>query len=392
MQHSVSMSEPLSMQRVIRILVVLLGVQLALAVVLALRTDPLTASTPQTPLIGAVAESADRLQIDANPSDSAAAGSKSIVLQKRNGHWVLPQYSDAPARDTQVSSLLSQLGGLKRGLPVGTSQSALKRFKLVDADFERRVQLSQAGKVLGTIYLGSSSGVHRSYARAINDHAAYSVDLASFELPVQQSDWLDSALASRDLGSLSEIDITTDPHQSLQLRHGAVTSPAAAAAGPGASKPVSAASAGKSAAAEATPWTQANATAAGHEIDSSSVDALARDISSLQVQGVLGTQAKPEWQLDHAALALTMQTTQAAPGKVSWTLSKPSSGDYYVLKSSQYPWFFQVDLSTGKQLVDAGEPNKLFKGAEASSAGAPMAKPAQPGAKTTSPRPAAPRH
>lgn len=378
MQHSMSISAPLSMQRAIRFLVLLLGVQLALAGVLALRTDPLTASTPQTPLVGAAAEGADRLVIDSNPSDSAAAGAKSIVLSKRNGQWVLPQYSDAPVRATQVGSILSQLAALKRGLPVATSTSALKRFKLVDADFERRVQLSQGGKALDTIYIGSSSGVHKSYARAHNDHAAYSVDLASYELPVQQSDWLDTAIAARDLGSLGEIDITTNPHQSLQLRHGT-----ASATG---SHPAAGAASAGTAAAGATPWTEANATP-GHEVDSGGVDALARDVSSLQVQGVLGTQAKPEWQLDHAVLALTLKTAPPAPATVTWTLSKPSSGDYYVLKSSQYPWFFQVDAGTGKQLLDASESGKLFKSAAEKGPPAAKATPSKAGARKAPPPP-----
>ena len=108
------------------------GVQLALAVVLALRTDPLTASTPQTPLIGAAAEHADRLVIDSNASEGNATEAKSIVIAKRNGQWVLPQYFDAPARDEQASSILTQLAGLKRGLPVATSTAALRRFKLAD--------------------------------------------------------------------------------------------------------------------------------------------------------------------------------------------------------------------------------------------------------------------
>ena len=355
MEHSTSITAPLSMQRGIRILLLLLLVQLALAGVLALRTDPLTASTPQTPLIGAAAESADRLIIDSSPSDNTAPGPKSIELAKRNGRWVLPQYADAPVRDTQVSSMLSQLAALKRGLPVGTSASALKRFKLADADFERRVQLSQGGKTIGTLYIGSSSGVHKAYARTQDDHAAYSVDVASYELPVQQSDWLDTGLASHDLGSLSEIDITTDPHKSLQLRHG-TASPGGASG--------------------AAVWTEANPTA-GHELDGNGVDALARDLSGLQVQGVLGAQPKPEWQLDHPMLTLGLKGSHPAAANITWTLAKPSSGDYYVLKSSQYPWYFQVDSATGKQLLDASQADKLFKGAAAKSATGAAAKPSQ---------------
>ena len=375
MQHSLSISRPLSMQRAIPFLVLLLAVQLGLAVGLALRRDPLTIATPQTPLIGAAAESADRIVIESTTTDNNAGGQKSMVLEKRNGQWVLPQHFDAPAAATKVSSVLSQLAGLKRGLPVATSTEALKRFKLVDAEFERRVQLSNAGKAIGTIYVGTSSGVHKAYARALADRAAYNVDVAGYDLSVDESDWIDAGMASRDLGSLAEIAITTDPHQSLQLRAGAARTAASASA----SQPaVPAASA--SAAQATTAWAAVSPTP-GHEIDSAKVDSMAHDIGALQVQGALGQQPKPEWQMDHPQLSLTMKPSKGTTPDVTWTIAKPSSGDYYVLKSSQYPWYFEVATATGKELVDESQATALFKGSAAkAAAGAPTATKAGAGA------------
>ncbi len=344
------------MQRRIPLLVLLLGVQLALAAVLALRKDPLTASTPQTPLLGDAVASADHVIIDAK--DSA----QSVVLAKKNDQWVLPKYFDAPARATAISTMLAQIAGLKRGLPLATSSAALKRFDLVDADFERRLTLSRDGKPLGTLYVGSSAGVHKSYARTAADHATYSVDLASYEIPTQSSDWLDTDVLRKDLGNLTAIEVSTDPHQNLQLvHHNALAAGAAGASAAGASTAAGAAGGGAQAAAGAPPtalWTAADLPA-GDQVDTGHVEALARDIEDLRVENVLGTQVRPEWQQDHPSLVLAMKSDRAPSATVTWTVAKPTSGDYYVLKSSQYPWYFQLDSSSGKQLIDASARSAL---------------------------------
>jgi hypothetical protein len=359
MQQSISMrsTSPMStafpMQRWIPLLVLLLGVQLALAAVLALRKDPLTALTPQTPLLADGVASADRVVIDASGSV------QSVVLAKKNGQWVLPQYFDAPARATAIGTMLEQIAGLKRGLPLATSSAALKRFKLVDADFERRLTLSRDGKALGTLYVGSSAGVHKSYARTQADHATYSVDLAPYEIPTQSSDWLDTDVLRKDLGNLTEIEVTTDPHQSLQLVHhnapatGGAAAKAAAAGGVAAGGAPAAGGASPS-----TDWTVADLPA-GDQVDAGHVEALAREIEDLRVENVLGTQVRPEWQQDHPSLVLAMKSDRTPSATVTWTVAKPTSGDYYVLKSSQYPWYFQVDASSGKQLIDASAHSAL---------------------------------
>jgi len=173
------------------LLAVVLVLQLALALLLFLRRDPLAGSTSVTLLLPPdVVRNADHVVIEAKSAaqpatsgDAVPGGATRLELVKKNGAWVLPASFDAPAAGAKVSALLDRLSGLKRGLPIATSEAALKRFKLVDADFERRLVLSAGDKALATIYFGSSPGPRKSDARLSSDKAVYSVDLPTYELP-----------------------------------------------------------------------------------------------------------------------------------------------------------------------------------------------------------------
>jgi len=128
-------------------LIVVLVLQLALALVLFMRRDPLAGTRSDTPLVRAESvKGADQIVIE-----SKSAESTRIVLKKKEGTWVLPDAYDAPAASARVSSLLDRLVALKRGLPIATSESALRRFKVVDGDFERRLVLRAGDRLLGDL-------------------------------------------------------------------------------------------------------------------------------------------------------------------------------------------------------------------------------------------------
>src|ERR1700693_3170768 len=133
-------------------LIVVLVLQRARELVLLMRRDPLAGTRSDTPLVRAESvKGADQIVIE-----SKSAESTRIVLKKKEGTWVLPDAYDAPAESARVSSLLDRLVALKRGLPIATSESALRRFKVVDGDFERRLVLRAGDRLLGTVYFGSS--------------------------------------------------------------------------------------------------------------------------------------------------------------------------------------------------------------------------------------------
>ena len=317
------------MRRSIPLLIVLLAVQLGLAGLLTLRRNPLASIPPQSPLIGPTAQSADRLLLE-----SGAAGGTRIEIAKRNGQWTLPGYFNAPADKFKVEDLLSELADLRRGLPIATSSAALERFKLADDDFDRRLTLSQGTRTLSTAYFGTSTGARRSDARTASDHAVYSVDLGTYELPTQLSSWFANDLLESQPEQLSAVDIQT-PRGALHLVR------------QGSPKPS---------------WSATDLPKGGH-LDQSKADTLGSTIGDLRLQGVLGTASQPAWQQEHPLLTLTLHEMKQP--EQTWVLSQVTGARDYVLKSSSQPWYFSIDASTGKQLLDAATPASLLGDASA---------------------------
>lgn len=439
------------MRRTIPLLTVILALQIGLAALLAVRKDPLAATTPQTPLIDTSLQTVDHLLIEGHtsgPGGAAAGGAAAsapsaagptlakVELAKQDGNWVLPGYFNAPVDKFKLNDVLDELSDLKRGLPVATTSSALKRFQVVDDNFQRRLTLSSGKKVLSTVYFGSSAGARKTDARTANDHAVYDVDLATYELPTQPSEWFDAGLLETDAGALSQLDVTADGQPTIELQHqvhsAASASPAIATPTAAAGKAGAVVKADATAKAGAAATTSAGATTsaaaadaagtkiwvdpslpAGRQVDGAHVDALARDIADLRVDGILGLSAQPQWQQDRPLLTLAIHNDKH-PGQVdTWTLSQPlpdtgngaaahagSSGsaseggrnargaagakaggpDYYVLKDSARPWYFKVSAATGKQLIADGAPTALLTSQQSSNQPAAHTGPANRGA------------
>jgi len=345
--------------RIVTALSVLLALQLGGALLLATRHDPLASAKFDTPLVPAtVMQGTDDLIIESKPAKpvggaatgaaDATAGSAvpdvaRVEILKKDGKWILPGQFDAPADAQRVSALLERLGALKRGLPVATSDASLRRFKVTDSDFERRVELKAGGSILDTLYVGTSTGLRKSDARTGADHAIYAVDLPAYELPTDPGSWLSADLLRDDAEGLAELDVGASPTDRVQLRKQ------------------------KDAGGQSTAWTDPALSGNVH-VDNAHAQALVTQLSQLHVDKILGVEARPEWQQDRPALVLELKDDKSR--SVDWSLSKPLSGDYYVLKSSAHPWFFSVSASQGKAVIDAAGRDQLV------ASGKPAAKPA----------------
>lgn len=341
------------MRRALTPLIVLLVLQLALAGGLLLRRNPLAAVKTDTPLLAAdVVHKSDRIVIESHaaapavPASStagsaAAATSTRIVLQKKADAWVLPDTFDVPADSVKVNSLLDRLVALRRGLPIATSESALRRFKVTDSDFERRLVLAAGGKTLDTVYFGASPGLRKSDARSAEDKAVYAVDLPTYELPTDVAAWLSPDLIRVDTAGLAQVGVS-DGHTGLQLVRN------------------------KASAGQPESWSDPELKGEEH-IDSPHAIALVQQIAELRADAVLGTAALPAWQQDHPALVLTFKDDKGQTSQ--WTLSKPTEGDYYVLKTSGHPWYFSISSTTGKALLDAAARSALIASPARTAAG-----------------------
>ena len=322
------------MRRTIPVLAGLLGLQLLLAALLGIRTDPLRGSAPDLPLLPGPVVAADHVVLESASAPGEPPETTRIELSRHGTGWTMDSYFGAPALASRVDAMLGRLAGLKRGLPITTSAAALQRFRVADQDYARRITLGQAGKTLGSVYLGNSAGVRSVDARAGADRVVYAVDYATYEIPIQPQEWFDGDLLHRRAEDLQAIDLDNGDHHPLRLER------RAAAGG------------------KAGGW-QTSAARSGQALVEAQADELARSLAGLHVDEVLGNELKPEWQQGHPLIV--WQLTGADQKTETWTLSKPDGTDQYrVLKSSAHPWYFAISTSAATPLLTASGHEALF--------------------------------
>lgn len=326
----------MQMQKTIGMLAILLTAQLVLAVGMSYTGPNLALHRPDTPLLDLGDRSVDRITI-------AAPDDRQIVLVRQGDGWVLPGTGDFPADKARVDRLLEELKGLKRGLAVATTKGALQRFKVSDDAFERRVVLASGDETLGTLYFGTSPGMHRVNARASGDDAVYTTEFGVYDAPVKPEDWEDKTVLEIPTGEIETIglaDLTLD-----RLPAG----PAAAPAG------------NKAAQQPATKtWTSAGL-ADDEAVNQANADALAQKLAGLTVGSVLGTGASPGYGLDKPALTIRVQRKGGQP--IEYRIGKRDKANDYVLKASSRPEYFRLPAYTVDALVKASTRDQLLAGA-----------------------------
>ncbi len=105
------------MEKTIRLLAVLLGAQLILAIGLVFTGPDLSAQGSRGPLLAVKPDQVDRLTVEG--PDHAK-----VVLARSGGIWRVPDAVDFPADGNKVQELLERIAALQHGLPVATSSGA----------------------------------------------------------------------------------------------------------------------------------------------------------------------------------------------------------------------------------------------------------------------------
>src|ERR1700690_848318 len=125
------------MRRTILVLAGVLGLQLLLAALLGVRTDPLRGSAPDLPLLTGPVAAADHVVIESASAPGEPPETTRIELSHHGKDWTMDSYFGAPAAASRVDAMLGRLAGLKRGLPITTSAAALQGFRVDDLDYAR---------------------------------------------------------------------------------------------------------------------------------------------------------------------------------------------------------------------------------------------------------------
>jgi hypothetical protein len=184
---------------VIRILSVLLLLQLGTIVFLYWPQD--RAVVDREALVpGLPAGAVERILI----TDSEGT---TVTLARAGEGWTFN--GSLPADQVKIDTLLASLLTSDAGLAIATSESAAKRFRVTDADFERRIVLAGADGDRGgdgseeTVFLGTSPSFRKIHARREGDASVFVVELNSYDAPTNAGAWLDrSLLAIRDVSGL----------------------------------------------------------------------------------------------------------------------------------------------------------------------------------------------
>jgi len=328
------------MKRNIRLLAVALAAQLLLALGLSFTGPDLSAHAATAPLLSLAKDKLDRLTIEG--PDKAE-----VILTKADGTWKLPGLDNFPADGAKIGQLVDRLNALKLGPPVATTSGAQERFKVSDAAFERRITLGGGGKMLATLYLGTSPSMRQVHARRADQKDVYAVDFATYDVPVNENDWEDKAILGFPKTDIASIDVAA-----LHLKY--VTG-----------NPAPAGNGGKSAATQsingknAQPDWQATGLAASERLKPESADKLAGLLANLRIDKVLGPQ---EESVDgHAQPALTLAVVRNSGQRIEYRFWKTRDGQAYVLKASSRPEYFRLPIYSVEPLLEAAKRGALLE-------------------------------
>ncbi|MGQ7845582.1 DUF4340 domain-containing protein [Granulosicoccus sp. 3-233] len=133
---------------------------------------------------------ADTLRIDS--ADGA------LVLSRTDGGWQLEGEPVLPADGSKVDQLLTQLAGLKAGLPVATTAAAREQLDVAEDDFQRHITVLQGDQTLADLYVGTSPGYQRAHVRRAGDVAIVAASLNVYDVPEDVDGWMDRDLLSFD--------------------------------------------------------------------------------------------------------------------------------------------------------------------------------------------------
>jgi hypothetical protein len=282
----------------ITILAAVLALQVVVAVGVNMSQHDYRAFEAEGNLLAFDMKTVDRIRID---GDAGA----SVLLDKQENQWRLPELNDFPADQGNVKRLLERLAKLEKGLPVATTQGAAKRFKVAKASFERKLTLLQDDQAQATLYVGTSPDFRKVHVRLPDESDIRSVEFNTYEVGVKPEDWIDKAILAYKADDIKRVvlsDFTLQQQDDKLVVSGL---------------------------------------AEDEETVENETKRLFDRIAGLNIRSVLNMTEAPNEGQDEAALRYTIDLKSGETRE--YRFSKPAEADDYVLKVSHRDELFQVD-------------------------------------------------
>lgn len=283
----------------------LLVAQLALALLLALRGVELAPAAAQGPLLELPRDAVSQILVT-GPDGEAAE------LVRTDGVWRLPALGDFPAAPFKVEGLLDKIAAAERRLPVATSPEALRRFRVADDAFERRIRLAAEGRELGVLYLGDSPGFRRLFVRSGGEQAVHEAEIGLFDAPSAASDWADRTALHLDESAIERIEL---PDLTLERADQG--------------------------------WRLADP-APGETLDQAAAARAVRQLANLSFAAVLGAEDPDDYGLETPALSFRITLASGEPIEYRVSRTEPP----IVLAVSGRPQRFELADYTGRDLAE----------------------------------------
>ncbi|WP_133512975.1 DUF4340 domain-containing protein [Candidatus Thiosymbion oneisti] len=298
----------------------LLVLQLLVAFLLGVGEQEMGPAESQGPLLAFDPEQVTGIRIQSLDGEP-------VLVTKTQDGWIIPALQDLPAAKHKVTGLLAKLAGLRKGLPVATSAAALKRFKVADQTFERKLVLERGDDPSAILYLGDSPGFRRLLVRADGDQAVYEAELGLFDAPDQPDNWSDRTLLHLKPEAVQRLTFAgltlerTDDHWRL------------------------------------------TDLAEGEEQDQQAVKDRVRALTNIDFLGVLVNGDGPA--VDAESTPLELEATLADGETVRYRITKLAEGKDYLLEASNRPQRFTLAGYVVEGLTDLSRSDLLKKPEEA---------------------------
>ncbi len=239
-----------------------------------------------------------------------SAEDQSLVLNKQDSNWVLPESHNFPASTSKINSVVEKLLDMKKSWPVATTAISARQFKVAADSYEKKLSFLKDQQELQVIYFGTSPGFKKVHMRVDGSDDIYAVDFASYELPMRSQDWNETEYLKINSDDIESIEIPAGTlirkDQRFEMQQG------------------------------------------NSDVEES--NAIARAISDMTFLEVLGTEDKEEYGLKNPALQISLKKKDGS--LVSYSLAKPEGASSYYLKRADLPYYFKVMTTSIDRIKD----------------------------------------
>lgn len=318
------------MSTINKILIGVLGLQVLLIVLVRIGDHQPTIGHPEPLLPGLDQDKVSKIEIfDADHTDKPA-----VALAHKDDKWVVASHYDYPADDTAVKSLLGKLVGMESRGPTTTTRAAQKQLQVADDHYVRKLVLTDTKGETTTVYLGSSPKFHKLTVRIGGHEETHSVPvLTTGDASVQMSSWVDPVY----------VDIPVDSIESLAVenKNGTI----------GIDK------------GEDGGWRLAGADPSSAPLAQDKVKPLLDKVSKIELEEVVGLEAKPEFGFDQPLARITVDqkgTQPPADADAGVSAAEEATiieigarkSDRYYLRELGKPYVVTVDAEAVDNLVN----------------------------------------